>query len=238
MNNENHTIKILIYSYPDNKATNSIIDLLETFVGDLRSNYDLPLQASITDGFKENSKLAEFYYSYLSYCHSSIGKIDTYGLWLLRNIILGGGQEESQTNEYNKYMAETYGDYPSELRELADQALKNSFGWKEYISPSFINAPGRALTNPVNAGETSGMGLISAVSLETSERKELIFHEFLHIFFVSDGYDEDTLITIPGCEKCWMQYDPHGQNANSLCEKHKSELIGFLSNPHFISPRL
>ena len=63
------------------------------------------------------------------------------------------------------------------------------------------------------------------VALETIGYKESIFHEFLHQFGVSEGYDFSKA-TSKGCENCWMQYNT--TNGNGLCEKHQMELKRFI----------
>jgi hypothetical protein len=56
---------------------------------------------------------------------------------------------------------------------------------------------------------------------------EIIYHEFLHLFGVSEGYGEPTKKgTLPGCEKCWMQYE--ASDGTGLCQKHQDELRDFL----------
>lgn len=64
------------------------------------------------------------------------------------------------------------------------------------------------------------------ISIETTGYKELLIHEFLHLFGVSDGYN-NSFNTI--CDhKCWMQYQ--ATSGEFLCLKHRNELIRFLSH--------
>jgi hypothetical protein len=64
------------------------------------------------------------------------------------------------------------------------------------------------------------------IALLIKKYPEIIYHEFFHLFGVRDGYNEVTKATVPGCEKCWMQWEPcYG---NGLCETHLKELRGFL----------
>jgi hypothetical protein len=64
------------------------------------------------------------------------------------------------------------------------------------------------------------------VALETRGYRESVFHECLHQFGVSEGYDLSTKKPLPGCESCWMQYV--GTCGNNLCSRHTSELHSFL----------
>ncbi len=65
-----------------------------------------------------------------------------------------------------------------------------------------------------------------AVAYEVTGHRESVFHECLHIFGVSEGYDTDSRTTRPGCESCWMQWQAtHG---SGLCDAHRTELRDFM----------
>lgn len=65
------------------------------------------------------------------------------------------------------------------------------------------------------------------ISIDTTSYRESIFHEFLHLFGVNDGYDADTKETI--CDdECWMQWN--AKRGSRLCEKHLGELREFINN--------
>ncbi|MBK8396265.1 MAG: hypothetical protein IPL26_13650 [Leptospiraceae bacterium] len=52
---------------------------------------------------------------------------------------------------------------------------------------------------------------------------ELFYHEICHFLGAQDGYDEiNNFKTIPGCEECWMQYEP--AKGKTLCDKHLKEI--------------
>ncbi|MCH7828028.1 MAG: hypothetical protein IIC75_08680 [Bacteroidetes bacterium] len=74
-------------------------------------------------------------------------------------------------------------------------------------------------------GATIGVYPFS-VAIDAKGYKEIIYHEFLHQLKVSEGYNEITHLN--SCDNsCWMQYE--ATKGNSLCEKHKNELVKFVN---------
>ena len=66
----------------------------------------------------------------------------------------------------------------------------------------------------------------SGIAIETTGYKESIYHEFLHLFQVGDGYNVITKKTYYGCKNCWMQWD--ATKGQGLCKKHRLELSQFI----------
>ncbi|MEW6129747.1 MAG: hypothetical protein AB1757_22095 [Acidobacteriota bacterium] len=114
------------------------------------------------------------------------------------------------------------------LKPLIKEIMDTSIGTHEIPKAIFISAPDLPLSIGKGMwGECIGV-YPGAVAIEVSEYKESIFHECLHIFGVSEGYDENTKDTYPDCVNCWMQYEAiHG---SGLCQKHLNELQKFLKN--------
>ena len=55
---------------------------------------------------------------------------------------------------------------------------------------------------------------------------QLVFHELAHILGADEGYDDKTLKTLSGCEKCWMQFNPG--NGTGWCNRHLVQISDFL----------
>ncbi len=65
------------------------------------------------------------------------------------------------------------------------------------------------------------------VAVETTGKKESIYHEFLHQLGVSEGYDKETKRIKKYCStNCWMQLN--ATNGKELCKYHQEELKRFL----------
>jgi hypothetical protein len=73
--------------------------------------------------------------------------------------------------------------------------------------------------------ETSMGGWGTAV--ERRGLRESVFHAFLHLLGVDDGYDPASKKTRPDCtEDCWMQYVP--TRGDRLCNKHLQQLTDYV----------
>lgn len=60
--------------------------------------------------------------------------------------------------------------------------------------------------------------------------REVVYHELLHLFGVSEGYDDASKQLIRNCNpSCWMQYEPI--KGSTLCEFHRAELNSFVTQP-------
>jgi hypothetical protein len=70
-----------------------------------------------------------------------------------------------------------------------------------------------------------------AVTIEIKGYRESVYHEVLHEFGASEGYDEDSKKTLVGCEGCWMQFK--GTSGSGLCPRHLGEAKQFLANLEF-----
>lgn len=68
----------------------------------------------------------------------------------------------------------------------------------------------------------------SRIAILRKTYPEIIYHEFLHLFGVQDGYDRSKpkKPPLPGCESCWMQWE--AINGKGLCQKHQDALREFL----------
>ena len=65
----------------------------------------------------------------------------------------------------------------------------------------------------------------TGISVDTTGYREVIIHEFLHLFGISEGYDERSKKNT--CEPdCLMQWN--ATNGNRLCKKHLNEIKKFI----------
>jgi len=112
-----------------------------------------------------------------------------------------------------------------ELCEFYQKAKRTASSFKIDEIFQFISLENLKLkTGQGHWGATNGQFPFS-VAIDAKGYKEVIYHEFLHQLNVSEGYDEITHLN--SCDNlCWMQYE--ATKGNSLCEKHKNELVKFI----------
>lgn len=115
--------------------------------------------------------------------------------------------------------------------DLLKSHLGKTFGklsnWKDACKGQFLSLRGLPLKKSQGPWGTITGRYPESTTVETTGHPGSIWHESLHIFGVSDGYDEETKETLPGCEDCWMQYK--STKGRGLCEKHFNELKRFFS---------
>jgi len=112
-----------------------------------------------------------------------------------------------------------------ELYKFFQKAKRAASSFKIDEAFQFISLESLKLKNGQGPwGATNGQFPFS-VAIVAKGYKEVIYHEFLHQLNVSEGYDEITHLN--SCDNlCWMQYE--ATKGNSLCEKHKNELVKFI----------
>ena len=114
------------------------------------------------------------------------------------------------------------------LRPFLLESQNNSESWRPTIGAQFFALQGLSLKPGQGPWGSSYGEYPFTVAVETTGYRESIFHEFLHQFGVSEGYDVDTKITLKGCENCWMQWE--AVKGRELCKRHRNELTIFLQN--------
>lgn len=112
------------------------------------------------------------------------------------------------------------------LQPLVDEARNRSHEWRSVIGLQVhMLRDARLLGDRAKDGH--GIAVEDyRIALLIRNYPEIIYHEFLHLFGVSDGYNETTKATCPGCESCWMQWEP--SCGKGLCQKHQQQLREFL----------
>jgi hypothetical protein len=144
--------------------------------------------------------------------------------WLLYLPNPTGGRLDAQGIEEQCKAANTW---QEPLRPWIFELDKRILNWP--TDYSIIIAKGISKLSGVHEGAHGVAIAINQDSKDTviliEDYNEIIYHEFLHLLGVCDGYYKD-LTTKPGCEKCWMQWEP--RKGNSLCEFHSNQLRNFI----------
>lgn len=112
------------------------------------------------------------------------------------------------------------------LRPFYEQA--KTFARNSQATPKLliymVDCPS-ALIDACNHGEADEK---TGVAVVTKFYPQIIIHEALHLFGVTDGYDLNTKGQLDACnDSCYMQYEPC--NGSSLCAEHMEQFCKFLN---------
>lgn len=209
-----------VFSYPKgNQRHIKALEYIKELVALLESRYQIYLPMEVTDGKKNHPEFYEFIIGFLTWCNEAQKGIDVYWLYCISCCI------DNVNSDITPLMKEM----PPNSKQFLLDAQKKSQSWKAAIKGLFFNIEGLTLNN--NEGKWGASMKTfkdtTCISIEISGLKESIFHEFLHLVGVSEGYHLVTLDPLPGCENCWMQWD--STKGEGLCEKHREEIKDFIT---------
>jgi len=156
----------------------------------------------------------------IAFCVQAKGRLDSLWLATIIHVVKYPTADSLQVARMN---VGTEGEF---LAQRFADAAERSASMGEPPKALFVALRDASLSvGPSMWGECRGRYPLT-VALETTGQRESVFHECLHQFGVSEGYDLSTKKPLPGCESCWMQYE--GTRGNNLCVRHTSELDSFL----------
>lgn len=114
------------------------------------------------------------------------------------------------------------GNFLGITRQALESGQASASQWN-YVKGKHVYgvSSGFCLSSPVWHGEAIGENL----AIVKNNYLQNAYHEFLHLFGVSEGYDESTTGPLSGCESCWMNY---GAKGTGLCDAHLGELQTYL----------
>jgi hypothetical protein len=221
--NKNESVHVTVFAYPaaSSRLEDTLVEL-RTVVGVLRHRYEVSATIEVENGKLANPRLSSFLERFLSTCAEVRRYIDPLWLSYLSSVI------KCPSEEILFGIESSAGADASFLRPFLLEAIDSC----EILRPAppalFLSTDGLGL----RPGQPPWGGCVLeypfSVAVETTGRRESICHEFLHQFGVSEGYDELTLLPLPGCESCWMQYD--STLGSGLCSRHLTELRTFLGS--------
>lgn len=216
-------MKINVFSYPENsKRRCSAIKALETLIDILNSKYRIEFYIEVRDGHIAFPQFSRFLVKFLDSCKATYNYIDIEWLSNLNWIINAPNKDTLSIIE--KWTGSNFKFLIPFLLEAQD----NSENWRSAIGAQFFALNGLNLKPGQGPWGTAHDKYPFSVAIETTGYKESIFHEFLHQFGVSEGYNPVTKATLKGCENCWMQWE--ATRGNELCERHRAELSNFIQN--------
>ncbi|MFH1011178.1 MAG: hypothetical protein V1784_08090 [bacterium] len=113
------------------------------------------------------------------------------------------------------------------MQSFVEEARSHSEEWRPAIGLQVHMLEDHRFLGPEDAHGTACLFQACEAcrtALVAEEYPKIIYHEFLHLFGVGEGYDEEYKPK-SGCEKCWMQYE--ARDGNDLCKTHLKELRDF-----------
>lgn len=216
-------LKLATFSFPDdNKLRKLTIRAIKNLLKFLKCRYKLCIPINIEDGHVCYPEFSSFLVRFFDSCKKTYGFVDITWISYLNLIIK---QPNCDTLKLIKYCIEK-ADF-NFLEHFLYEALNQSGKYQNVIEAQFFSIRNLALKQgqgPWGVCQKTYPSI--AVALETTGYEESIYHEFLHMLGVSEGYDELTKNTLKGCENCWMQWN--ATKGNSLCQRHVDELKQFI----------
>ena len=221
--------RVAVFSGPDDGARDRTIANLRSFVRNLNRHFGIKATIDVYDGHIDHEAFA-----------SSIVEV-------LRRMVEVRGAVNPEAVRWFFYLA-----WNRQDRDYLQNVSKRSDSeWsligdicEELVSSEVdlaaLEAVFLSLRGSTFAPGNAPWGLCydeypRGLAMEITGHTQSQYHEFLHLFGVSEGYDEHSCDTLPGCESCWMQYQ--STNGSELCARHVAELRDFLASTSPLTSR-
>jgi len=225
MKSEMTPVMISVFSYPEHSRRRaSAIETISSLLEILDSNYGIRLPLKVVDGHAAHCPFSRFMMEFLRSCEKTYNHVDIHWLYHLNWII------KVPSQDILSGIRSLSGPDFQFLEPFLLEAQDNSESWRPAVGAQFF-AIKRIGLKPGQGPWGANLGKYEdpySVAIETTGCRESIFHEFLHQFGVSEGYNKDDTTTCRGCENCWMQRE--ATRGKELCKRHQGELASFLQN--------
>lgn len=216
----------VVFSYPEHsKRHTSTIKHINSLIEIVNSEYKINFPARHINGHLKYHSLSQFFIRFFDFCKKTWNCVDIRWLTYINWII------ENPTEDVLLTIKSMIGSDFQSLEPFLLEAQKNSESSRQAVGPQFFSLEGISLKEGP-WGACCGNYPLS-VAAETTGQRESIFHEFLHLFTVTEGYHKKLKTPLRGCENCWMQWA--AVNGRELCGRHRHELIMFLQKVQSVS---
>ena len=216
----NHQVDIFVYPPSEFRISETIYNLM-SLIQILSSEYSIKTPFKISNCNEVYPDLGMYLKEFLDSCKQVKGFIDINWLTFIRFVI-------KDPDTINNIRVTFPDEFDSFLGSLLNKAINKRMVLHPIPKALFIQTDLPLETNQGPWGACFEK-YPDAIAVETTGKKESLFHEFLHIFGVGEGYDDETKKTLYGCESCWMQYV--ATKGNGFCKRHQKELIDLLNRP-------
>ncbi|MFA4918974.1 MAG: hypothetical protein WC581_06970 [Thermodesulfovibrionales bacterium] len=215
-------VEVLVLAYPPNDdVLRSTIQQICDFANILNTTYKMNIELSINDADEKNAEYTKFVTKFLSTCLNYRSEFDIACLSALNSVI------DDPTSDVVNSAEECIDDLGMRVRPLFQKVLASK---RRFVRPNslFVALRGFPLIQSDYWGVTTESFYPKAISAEIKGYEESVYHEFLHQIGASEGYNVTTKKTLPGCERCWMQFN--ATKGTGLCERHIKEVKDFLAS--------
>lgn len=210
----------VVFSYPENsKRHTSTIKHLNSLIEIVNSEYKINFPVRLINGHLKHHSLSQFFIRFFDFCKKTWNDVDIRWLTYINGII------ENPVPDVLLAIRSMLGSNFRLLKPFLLEAQKNSENYRPAVGLQFFSLEGITLKEGP-WGACCGDHYPLRVAAETTGYRESIFHEFLHLFSVTEGYNKNSKNTLRGCKNCWMQWA--AVNGRDLCKRHRGELIIFL----------
>jgi hypothetical protein len=215
-------MKASVFAYPENeKLRSSTISILKSLIKILDSDYKIIFPVIIEDGHIVHPSFSHFIASFLAACSQTYKCVDVEWLYWINGMI------KDPTDDFLHLFKSKFNLDFHFLEPFILKAKKEAKDWVHAVGAQFFVLRGLPLKPGIGVWGVVQGDFPFSVAIEITGNKESIFHEFLHQFGVSDGYEQASKSTLEGCNECWMQWQ--ATKGKGLCKKHQDELHLFIN---------
>ena len=216
-------VEVVVLDYPPNDDVLRItIRQLCDLANFLNTTYQMRIELSINESDKYNAEYTKFVRSFLSTCLNYRSEFDIAWLSALNLVI------DSPTVGIVNSAELCFDDLGMHVRPLFQEVLDSKRRFAPRPKSLFVALRDLQLIQGDFWGVTTPTCYPKTISAEITGQQELVYHEFLHQIGASEGYNVETKTTLPGCERCWMQFN--ATKGTGLCERHVKEVKDFLAS--------
>ena len=207
---------------PSETCFDDISGKLKRFQIYLNEERGITIPFELIDGGQEHWNLFNILNKLYLLCKKEQLPFHINWLYILHRLIVG-----NMNHNNIKVQGRAFPGYDDRLEPIFREVKAGEITWPS----DFVIIVAKGITG-LSGGPDGVHGLTTKINGNSNnlvvlikDYAEIIFHEFLHLFGVSDGYHDEfpDKRTNPGCEQCWMQWEPC--KGYKLCDSHSDELI-------------
>ncbi len=225
------TLTFAFYEYPSDcgRARHAMVHV-DRLVQHIQTEYGIGLDLNLVEGRESFPEYTSLLQELLAECESQDRELDIFWVHFLPMIANHPEQTRIAWVRGHPHFTDQfpYGPIEPWVQRLVEEAHR----WQKPPLQQFITIKDRPWRRqeqggPWGAELPPGSYGDLTTAVERSGFPLAIYHAFLHLLRVDDGYDPLSTMTFPGCESCWMQYNP--TLGSGLCDLHQRELRSYVA---------
>lgn len=222
------SLTVAFYEYPPSCGRAQLaIESVDRLVAHLDKECGVRPNLNLVDGSTSFTEYTSLLHRFLAECESRGRALDI--LWLHSLLLVARDPEPHQlywAQGFLEMKKSTYEPVEPWLKGL----LKKPLDERSPPTHQFISLPDGPQRREGQGGPWGAEwppydGRATAV--ERTGYENAVYHAFLHLLRVNDGYDQVYQTRAECDEKCWMQYNPN--HGTGLCLTHLQELRGYIA---------